>query len=159
MSLLSFRLACLHILRILSVVALWSLATSSNLTIRKSSVIPNTFAVPITAHLSLLEIHDIDKGIDSNIRLEKQVINPVTTSEVKGISQIKPRIGQGRAGIKQKAFQLPVPPPLDMPEQPQLLPDRRPIIQIAERQFYSSLKMLYSIKHIQNFSSRKFTSS
>ena len=41
-------------------------------------------------------------GIDPNIRLEKQVIKPIIRSEAKGVSQIKPRLGQGRAGIKQK---------------------------------------------------------
>ena len=50
--------------------------------------------------LTFPEVHDIDKGIDPNIRLEKQVIKPIITSEVKGISQVKPRLCQGRAGIK-----------------------------------------------------------
>ena len=48
------------------------------------------------------------------------------------MSQIKPRLGQGRAGIKQNPFRFHVSPPLDKPEQ-QLLSGRRPIIQVTER--------------------------
>ena len=44
------------------------------------------------------------------------------TSETKSVSQIKPRLHQGRAGIKCKTIKLPAPPPLD-----------KPIIQIAEK--------------------------
>ena len=53
-----------------------------------------------TSGIILPEVHSIDKGIDPNIRLEKQVIRPVISPEAKGISQVKPRLGQGRAGIK-----------------------------------------------------------
>ena len=48
----------------------------------------------------LPEIHGIDRGIDPNISPEKQVIKPIISSEAKGISQVKPRSGQGRAVIK-----------------------------------------------------------
>ena len=81
--------------------------------------------------ITLPEEHGIDKGIDPNIRLEKQVMKPIITSEVKGISQVKPRLGQGRAGIKQKTLKFPVSPPLDKPEQTQLLPGRKSTRQIA----------------------------
>ena len=40
---------------------------------------------------------------------------------MKGVSQIKPRLGQGRASIKQK-IKLPISPPLD-----------KPIIQLKEK--------------------------
>ena len=50
--------------------------------------------------LTLPKEHGIDKGIDPNIRPEKQVIKPIVSSETKGVSQIKPRLGQSRAGIK-----------------------------------------------------------
>ena len=55
------------------------------------------------------------------MRPEKQVIKPIITSEAKGVSQLKLRLGQGRAGIKQK-IKLPVSPPLN-----------RPIIQLKEK--------------------------
>ena len=38
--------------------------------------------------------------MDPNIRLEKQLIKPIITSKANGVSQVKPRLGQGRAGIK-----------------------------------------------------------
>ena len=50
----------------------------------------------------LPEVHGVDKGIDPNILLEKQVIKPVRSSEAKGVTQIKPTLAQSRAGIKQK---------------------------------------------------------
>ena len=50
--------------------------------------------------ITLPEVHGIDKGISHNIRLEKQVIKPIITSEAKSICEVKPRLGQGRAGIK-----------------------------------------------------------
>ena len=49
--------------------------------------------------ITLLEIHCVDKGIDPNIRPEKQVIKPIITSEANCVSQIKPTLGQDRAGI------------------------------------------------------------
>ena len=52
---------------------------------------------------------------------------------MKGISQVKPRLGQSRADIKWRTLKFPVSWTLDKPKQPQLLPGRRPIIQIAER--------------------------
>ena len=55
------------------------------------------------------------------------------TSEAKGISQVKPRLGEGRAGIKwKKIFKFPVSQPLDKHKQWKLLPSRRPIIQTTE---------------------------
>ena len=47
-------------------------------------------------------MHGIGKGIDPNILPEKQVIKPIISSETKGVTQNKPRLGQDRAGIKQK---------------------------------------------------------
>ena len=49
------------------------------------------------------------------------------------MSHVKPRIGQGRAGIKRKMLKFPVSQPYSKPEQSKLLPGRNPIIQIAER--------------------------
>ena len=50
--------------------------------------------------ITLPEIHGIDKGIHPNIRPEKQIIKPIIISEAKGISQVKQRLGQGRACVK-----------------------------------------------------------
>ena len=42
--------------------------------------------------ITLSELHGIDKEKDPNIRSEKQVIKPIISLEVKGVSQIKPRL-------------------------------------------------------------------
>ena len=52
--------------------------------------------------IGLLEVLCIGKGLDPNIRPEKEVIKPLIVSKVKILSQVKPKPGQGRAGIKQK---------------------------------------------------------
>ena len=52
--------------------------------------------------ISLPEVHGIGERLDLNILPEKQVIKLIITSEAKGISQIKPRLGQSRAGLRQK---------------------------------------------------------
>ena len=86
-----------------------------------------------THDVTLPEVHGKEKEIYLNIRPEKQVIKPIITSEAKGKSQVKPILDQGRTGIKWKTLKIPVSQLLDKPEQQQLLPGRRPIIQIAER--------------------------
>ena len=67
----------------------------------------------IVDHLALTHIIK-SKGLDPNIIPEKWVIKPIIASEVKGVSQNKPRLGQGRTGIKWK-IKFPVSPPIDRP--------------------------------------------
>ena len=61
-----------------------------------------------TSGTILPEVHGIGKGIDPNVRPEKQVTQPAVTPqtcilpETKSIPHIKPRICQGRLGIKRK---------------------------------------------------------
>ena len=50
----------------------------------------------------LPEVHGIGKSLDLNIQSDKQVIMPVTVTEVKEVTEIKPRVGQGRAGLRCK---------------------------------------------------------
>ena len=52
--------------------------------------------------IKLPEVHGIGKDLDPNIQLERQVIKPMPVTKVKEISQIKPRIGRGRAGMRCK---------------------------------------------------------
>ena len=52
--------------------------------------------------IKLPEVHGVGKKLDPNILAEKQIIKPIATSEEKGTSQIKPRLGQGREGLKCK---------------------------------------------------------
>ena len=84
----------------------------------------------------------MDKGIDPIITPEKQVIKPLImhetciSPETKGTSQVKQRLCQSRAGIKRKT--------IEKPEQPKLLPGRKPIIQIAERPIQSKTRLKVS---------------
>ena len=43
-------------------------------------------AMATSVGITLPEVHGIDKEIDPNIRPEKRVIEPIITSEAKGIS-------------------------------------------------------------------------
>ena len=56
----------------------------------------------ISSGIRLPEVHDIRKRLDLNILPEKQVIKPIVTQEEKGTSMIKPRLGQGRGGLRPK---------------------------------------------------------
>ena len=76
---------------------------------KESKYLVKTRSQAKSSGITLPEVHGVDKGIDPNILPEKQVIKPIITSEVKGITQAKPGLGQGIAVIKQK-IKLPVPP-------------------------------------------------
>ena len=45
--------------------------------------------------MPLPEVHGVDKRIDPNILLEKQVIRPIISSEVKSLTPNKPRYRSG----------------------------------------------------------------
>ena len=84
------------------------------------------------------KVHGVDR-VNPNVQPEKQIIKAVVapqshvSTESKDQYHIQPRLGQGRAGTKKKILRFPIPHPCDKPEQPNLLPGRRPIIKIAER--------------------------
>ena len=48
--------------------------------------------------IKLPEVYGIDKSLDKKIQSDKQVIKPIEVTKAKEMSQIKPRLGQGRAG-------------------------------------------------------------
>ena len=43
-----------------------------------------------------------EKGLDSSVLPEKQVMKPIVVTKMTEVSQIKPRLGQGRAGLRCK---------------------------------------------------------
>ena len=92
------------------------------------------------------EKHD-DSNPNNIKQVTKQIITPQTLilPEAKIISHIKPRIGQGRAGIKRKTLKFPVSQPYNKPEQTKLLPGRKPIIQIAERTPFATFSKYYTV--------------
>ena len=61
-----------------------------------------TWSKARSSSLKLPEVHGISKGLDPNIQLEKQVVKPITATKIKEVSQVKPRLGQGRAGLRCK---------------------------------------------------------
>ena len=48
------------------------------------------------------EVYAIGKGLDPNIQPEKQVLKPLVVTKAKEVPQIKPRLGQRRAGLRCK---------------------------------------------------------
>ena len=73
-----------------------------------------------TIETVLPKVHAIDKGVDPNVRPEKVIIMPVVTSvqshvptESTDQCHVKPRLGQGRAGIKKKMVRLSMPQTCD----------------------------------------------
>ena len=71
----------------------------------------------------LLKVHGVDKGVDPNVQSEKQIIRPVVTPQSHASTQskdqfyVKPRLGQGRTGIKKNLIRVPIPQSQDRPEQ------------------------------------------
>ena len=51
--------------------------------------------------IKLPDIHGVGKSLDLNVQPEKQVKKPMIT-RLKDISQIKPRLGQGKAELRCK---------------------------------------------------------
>ena len=52
--------------------------------------------------IKLPEVHGIGKRLAPNVQPEKQVIKPIAFMKMKEVSEIKPRLGQGRAGLRCK---------------------------------------------------------
>ena len=52
--------------------------------------------------INLPEMHGVGKRLDPNVQPEKQVKKLIATIEMREVSQIKPRLGQGRASIRHK---------------------------------------------------------
>ena len=71
--------------------------------------------------IHLPEAHGIGKGLGLNVLPEKQVTKPIITSEVKGMSEIKPGIHQGRAVLRRKIKTLRSPP------------INKPIVKVSEK--------------------------
>ena len=52
--------------------------------------------------ITLPTVHGADKGINLSVQPGKQVIKPIVVTEIMTPTQIKPRIGQGKAGHRRK---------------------------------------------------------
>ena len=70
-----------------------------------------------SSSITLPAVHGMDKGINPSVKPEKQVIKPIrVASEVRVPTQIKPRIGQCRSGLRKKV-NFSKPPKLNMTTQ------------------------------------------
>ena len=58
-----------------------------------------------SSEIKLPEVHGVSKSLNPNVQPEKQVIKSLV-SKVKEIPQIKPRLGQGRIGLRCKKPQI-----------------------------------------------------
>ena len=56
----------------------------------------------ISSWIKLPEVHGIGKSLDLNTQPEQQVVKPIAVTKAREVSQIKPRLGQGRAGLRCK---------------------------------------------------------
>ena len=61
--------------------------------------------------IKLPKVHDIGKGLNPNIQPEKQAVKPIAVTNLKEVSQAKPRLGQGRAWLRHK-IKTPIGKPL-----------------------------------------------
>ena len=79
-------------------------------------------------------MHGIGKNLDLNVQPEKQVVKPIVVTKAKEVSQIKPRLDQGRAEFTHKIKTLISKPLMQVVEKPLsevLLPDTSKIQDIA----------------------------
>ena len=67
-----------------------------------------------SSDIKLPEVHGIGKGLDPNIQPEMHVLKPLVVTKAKEVSQIKPRLGQERAGLRCK-IKTPAPPLISKP--------------------------------------------
>ena len=76
--------------------------------------------------IKLPEVHGLGKGLDPNTQQEKQFLMPTAGTKENEVSQIKPRIGQGRAGLRCKIKML----------------IGRPIVPVTEKKLIEKTKAL-----------------
>ena len=50
--------------------------------------------------IKLPKVHGVGKGLDPNVQPEKQVTKLIADTKTKEVSEIKPRLGQGRCRFK-----------------------------------------------------------
>ena len=64
--------------------------------------------------MKLPDVHGMGKGLEPTIQPEKQVLKLFVVTKVKEVSQIKSRLGQGRASLRGK-IKTPVFPLVNKP--------------------------------------------
>ena len=106
--------------------------------------------------IKLPDVHGIGKGLHANVQPENQVIKPTLDQKTKEVSQIKPRLGQGRAGLRCKTkIPIPINKPIGqaMEKQPKILVCKSPKVQDKVIPIPNCL--IPQVKHRDDTGSRK----
>ena len=70
---------------------------------KESTYLKQTWSQFKTSGIKLLAVHGVDKGVDPSVKPEKQILKPIKLAMEPNIQvQSKPRLGQGRAGLRRK---------------------------------------------------------
>ena len=102
---------------------------------RKDKYLVQTRSQVRSSGIRLLEIHGANKGLDPHIQPGKQKTFPMQTIN-KGMPTHpipKPRIGQGRAGLRRKVNTIqPIQLPQQLPTQPMMKHIQKPVVPLPE---------------------------
>ena len=71
--------------------------------------------------ITLLKVYGVNKGIDTIVQSEKQIIKPIITSEVKGVNHNKSGIGLGMSLLPDKPI----------PQQPQYIAQPKVVLEVS----------------------------
>ena len=94
--------------------------------------LPQTQSQAKFSGIKLPDINGVGKRLDPNVQQEKQIIKLTALTKMTEVSQIKPRLGQGRAGLRCKIkTPIPINKPIvqAMEKQPKVLAPKPPKIQ------------------------------
>ena len=102
---------------------------------RKDKYLVQTRSQVKSSGIRLPEIHRVNKGLDPHMQPGKQKSSPILTINRRPPTHPipKPRIGQGRAGLKRKVNSLqPIPLPHQLPTQPMTKQVQNAIVPLPE---------------------------
>ena len=68
---------------------------------KESRYVIQTWSQAKTTGIKLLAVHGVHKGVDPSVKPEKQILKPIKLA-MEPNPQSKPRLGQGRAGLRRQ---------------------------------------------------------
>ena len=68
---------------------------------KESRYLIQTLSLAKTRRIKLPEVHGVDEGVDPSVKPEKQILKPLKLAKEPN-PQSKPRLGQGRVGLRRK---------------------------------------------------------
>ena len=72
---------------------------------KESRYVIQTWSQARTIGIKLLALHGVNKGVDLSVKPEKQILKPTKLAMEPNL-QSKPRLGQGRTGVRRKRKSL-----------------------------------------------------